>query len=65
MLWTFTLGKVQKKLEKIKEIGQQVRNLRNLGGFWQFLLVFFTLVLTKPSHSTLRKFLAKGIEQGE
>lgn len=23
MLWTFTLGKVQKKLEKIKEISQQ------------------------------------------
>lgn len=42
MLWTFTLGKVQKKLEKIKEIGRQVKNLRNLGVFgsscWYFSL---------------------------
>lgn len=59
MLWTFTLGKVQKKLEKIKEISQRGGKLEEFGGFWQLLLVFFTLVLTKPSHSSSRKFLAK------
>lgn len=33
MLWTFTLGKVQKKLEKIKEISQRGGKLEEFGGF--------------------------------
>lgn len=62
MLWTFTLGKVQKKLEKIKEIGRQVKNLRNLG-FLAAPAGIFHFGVNKSISQHLEKILGKGIEQ--
>lgn len=63
MLWTFTLGKVQKKLEKIKEIGRQVKNLRNLGVFLAAPAGIFHFGVNKSISQHLEKILGQGTEQ--
>lgn len=64
MLWTFTLGKVQKKLEKIKEIHQQVKNLRNLGGgFLAAPAGIFHFGVNKTISQHLERISDKGIGQ--
>lgn len=65
MLWTFTLGKVQKKLKKIKGIGQQEKNLRNLGGGEGLAgpAGIFHFGVNKTISQHLEKISGKGIEQ--
>lgn len=57
------LGQSAEKTGKDQGNWSASEKVEESGGFWQLLLVFFTLVLTKASHSTLRTFLAKELSR--
>lgn len=65
MLCTFTLGKVQKKLEKIKENWSASEKLEEFGGFLAAPAGIFHFGVNKTTSQHLEKIPAKGIEQGE